>query len=405
MADVIKYRFRPRRRTAANWTALNEVLLNAELGVETAPDPADFKFKIGDGVTAWNDLPYFAAGIKELVEGDGINVDVTDPTRPVISNIGVLDITAGANISINKLNPRNPIISSTLGIVNLKTRVDAYTDLPSSGNADGDAILVDGPPQQIYVWDGSSWPDEGKGFSPGGGMSVPNYVDTVMLDAPIAFWKLDDVSGTSAIDSSGNVRHGVYTGGYDLGLVPTINLPGAVMLNGTNGFVDIAYGSWMNASDVTVECWAYVNANPTARVGYMTRKFGTVGNIPYSLETAADSGNTPQMAQYNGSTWSSAKSQATMPLLGWVHLVGTRTSTGVLNIYMNGIKANVSTTATPSLTSTEGLFLGRQHNYITSSLYLAGALSCCAVYDKVLTPKQVADHYNVGSVPRWLIGD
>lgn len=50
----ISVRFRVRRRTAASWTALNEVLLDSELGLESDTD----RFKFGDGVTGWNALPY-----------------------------------------------------------------------------------------------------------------------------------------------------------------------------------------------------------------------------------------------------------------------------------------------------------------------------------------------------------
>lgn len=50
MAD----RLQPRRDTAARWAAVNPVLLEGEWGVVT-DNPA--YYKIGDGVTAWNDLP------------------------------------------------------------------------------------------------------------------------------------------------------------------------------------------------------------------------------------------------------------------------------------------------------------------------------------------------------------
>lgn len=44
-----------RRGTAADWTAANPTLLEGEPGLET--DTGLLKY--GDGVTAWNELPYF----------------------------------------------------------------------------------------------------------------------------------------------------------------------------------------------------------------------------------------------------------------------------------------------------------------------------------------------------------
>ena len=51
-----------RNDTAANWTAANPVLCQSEMGVENDTH----KLKIGDGVTAWNDLEYF--GMSEALE-------------------------------------------------------------------------------------------------------------------------------------------------------------------------------------------------------------------------------------------------------------------------------------------------------------------------------------------------
>jgi hypothetical protein len=43
-----------RRDTADNWTSVNPVLAEGELGVELGTS----KVKIGDGTTAWTALPY-----------------------------------------------------------------------------------------------------------------------------------------------------------------------------------------------------------------------------------------------------------------------------------------------------------------------------------------------------------
>lgn len=52
MATLIQFR----RDTSVNWASVNPVLAQGELGLET--DTA--KYKIGDGATAWNSLPYGA---------------------------------------------------------------------------------------------------------------------------------------------------------------------------------------------------------------------------------------------------------------------------------------------------------------------------------------------------------
>ena len=48
-------RFRFRRGTPAEWTTKNPILLSGEAGLELTTG----HYKIGDGITRWNDLPYY----------------------------------------------------------------------------------------------------------------------------------------------------------------------------------------------------------------------------------------------------------------------------------------------------------------------------------------------------------
>lgn len=60
---VIMTTFQFKRGTAARWTELNLVLAQGEPGFEYDTD----RFKIGDGVTPWRNLPYQGEGKEELV--------------------------------------------------------------------------------------------------------------------------------------------------------------------------------------------------------------------------------------------------------------------------------------------------------------------------------------------------
>ena len=64
LLNKIDIRVMVRRKTTAEWESTNEVLLNSEWGRELGTD----KIKIGDGVTPWNDLPYFSSGGGASVE-------------------------------------------------------------------------------------------------------------------------------------------------------------------------------------------------------------------------------------------------------------------------------------------------------------------------------------------------
>ncbi len=90
-----------RRDTAANWTAANPVLAQGEIGIELdGLGTSTVLQKIGDGVTAWNDLPYQESG------GGGAVDSVNGQTGVVVldkSDIGLgnVDNTSDADKPIS----------------------------------------------------------------------------------------------------------------------------------------------------------------------------------------------------------------------------------------------------------------------------------------------------------------
>lgn len=74
MSTTYNIRFQIAGHNAANWSSANPVLLDREFAVEKDTG----KFKIGDGSTAWNSLPYIINPVGEPVtETDDTNVTIT----------------------------------------------------------------------------------------------------------------------------------------------------------------------------------------------------------------------------------------------------------------------------------------------------------------------------------------
>lgn len=83
---TVEDRFRCRRGTAAAWTSTNEVLLDSEIGLESDTGLA----KVGDGTTAWNDLPYTIAGRVDLTgiaDGKALVWDTIN-ARWIVGSVG-----------------------------------------------------------------------------------------------------------------------------------------------------------------------------------------------------------------------------------------------------------------------------------------------------------------------------
>lgn len=112
---MILGQFQFRRDSAANWTSANPILLSGELGLET--DTA--KFKIGNGTSAWNSLPYGGIQGQQGIQGqkgwspvlsvvsdgerrvlrlvDYVGGEGTKPSIPTDNYIGATGLTTLAN--------------------------------------------------------------------------------------------------------------------------------------------------------------------------------------------------------------------------------------------------------------------------------------------------------------------
>ena len=138
MATIIQQR----RGTAAEWTAANTILANGEKGLETdGLGTSEVKEKIGNGVLAWNNLPYQETGAVKSVSGDG--VDNTDPKNPVLSFPDTSEVaettdkkyvtdaekvvignTSGTNTGDQDISGLQPILSEGAFVDGDKTKLD-----------------------------------------------------------------------------------------------------------------------------------------------------------------------------------------------------------------------------------------------------------------------------------------
>ena len=90
MADRIQFR----RDTSARWAEVNPILLDGEVGYVT---DSQNKYKLGDGVRRWNDLPL------QGFNGNIVNIPGTD-TKSVMTQKGATDLVSEYNVSTNNNN-------------------------------------------------------------------------------------------------------------------------------------------------------------------------------------------------------------------------------------------------------------------------------------------------------------
>src|SRR4051812_44757237 len=99
------------------------------------------------------------------------------------------------------------------------------------------------------------------------------YVRTILDDLPLAYWRLGELSGTSAADSSGNAHNGTYAGTFGLGQAGGVacdNDP-AAKFDGSTSWVSIpALG---RLTQWTIEAWVKLNGNQASDTCILADKF------------------------------------------------------------------------------------------------------------------------------------
>jgi len=83
------YKIQLRGDTAANWASVNPILSEREFALETDT----LKYKIGNGILAWNSLPYASIDVSA-----GSNIDITGGVVSVEDNVEVVSISATTGV-------------------------------------------------------------------------------------------------------------------------------------------------------------------------------------------------------------------------------------------------------------------------------------------------------------------
>ncbi len=105
-----------RRDTSVNWTNINPILAQGELGYEIDTN----LLKIGDGLTAWTSLPYFSSG-------GGASGEANTASNIGTTGVGVFKDKSGVDLRFKKINAGSAKITVTDDTDNNKIDIDVVT--------------------------------------------------------------------------------------------------------------------------------------------------------------------------------------------------------------------------------------------------------------------------------------
>lgn len=227
------------------------------------------------------------------------------------------------------------------------------------------------------------------------GAAPLDYADTVLADSPVGYWKLDETSGTTAVDSSGNGHNGTYTG-------PTLNtrflssaLGTVASFDGTNDRVTTAVLPASTGAR-SVEVWVIADTLSSQRAALCERFSGSGNPVEARLGVGplfVGSSTNFYLNRYPGSgSWVDVGSPNSTSTATLYHVVGTLDGT-TMRLYVNGVE--VATLASGIAASSGEWYIGAAHT--GGSPYWAGAIGHVAIYDTVLSPTRIAAHYAAGA--------
>jgi len=222
----------------------------------------------------------------------------------------------------------------------------------------------------------------------------------VALPAPALYWKLDEASGTAAMDASGNNLNGTYTGASGApapsAMVPVVTFAdpsSRAFLRANRHIVTLANmpASIKPASDVTISVWYRATTIDT----------GPGGGSPAGSELVS-AGDNYLMRLHSGDVEISKRtSSGHMMCLGlvtnhldgnWHHVAGVISATAMM-VYVDGVQKISCPMTLPTLYDRgKDLFVGRHGNDTNNSAYydFEGNIDEVRIYTRSLGPTEIA---------------
>ena len=222
---------------------------------------------------------------------------------------------------------------------------------------------------------------------------LPSYVAGVLASAPSLYYRLDDASGTTALDSSAGGHNGTYVGGVTLGAKgATPDGDTAATFDGSSGYVANS-ARFTNPQVFTLEAWFHTTTDGGAILGFADAPTGTPANddrVIYmnnagQLYFGVGANRTIHTtAKYDDGSW---------------HLVDATLGPDGMALYADGVLA-ASDPKTTSAQAYDGYWRVGGMDSLSSwsskphSSYFAGAIDEAAVYPSELTATQIAAHFS-----------
>jgi hypothetical protein len=219
------------------------------------------------------------------------------------------------------------------------------------------------------------------------------YQDEVLADNPVAYYRFEETTGTTAIDSSGNGNDGTYNNGVTLGATGAPALGRAGGFDGVDDFVSTARTV---STDFTLEMWV-ISTAPS-----LTGTDSYEGNGLLWSDVGGGANDFTMAILNNGLSFFAGDSGSTVTSANaindgrWHHLVVTRAMGGSTQIYVDGILRGTMPSGNSPLDANPAIMIGGN---VLDNRYFNGLVDEVAYYPSVLSAARIQAHFLAGSAP------
>lgn len=365
---------------------------------------ANIYFFMGNGASGFN-----SAGRNSVAASTTILQDITYHLVVVATSL------TDANIYINGIELSHTLDGTSPSLDT--SRGEGY--IGSIQSSQTGAWFVTGKIDEFSMYDYALTPTQIHDHYIKAGFGSSSYYFTVIADSPVAFWRLDEIGGTIAVDDIGT-NDGTYVSSPSLGQPGLIVSEAgyAVSFNGVDQYITVPHNAGLNSNGGSFSIELTFDAADAAQLSTLISKRQSIS--PYT-QWHIGFGTDPHVASSSKHITILAHNQTDVsercyitndPILdgrGAKHLIVVfDASDNEVRLYIDGVEVPTTLVYTaggtfPNVDSTSNLTIGALDPG-TLDRHFDGKLDDVILYDFALTESQVTTHYDAtGIFPNQII--
>jgi Concanavalin A-like lectin/glucanases superfamily/Bacterial Ig-like domain (group 2)/Immunoglobulin I-set domain len=215
------------------------------------------------------------------------------------------------------------------------------------------------------------------------------YAGAVIGDGPVAYWRLDETSGTNLNDTYNN-NNGTYSGAETLGAASLIFGSSDPAVTFAGGTATVPYNPGLNPSTFTIEFWAEPTALAASYVLALQDR-STGGRRGYAVQFDNVTSGWDFTLGTNNTQFATVSSGSPVQVGTLYHVVASYDGT-TARLYVNGVLVNSAPIVYAAVSNAVNLTIASRNGNNAAP----ATLDEVSLYNYAFTSTQVSTHYALG---------